>query len=132
MRYAWVITDDHLATEFGDEPQLTFGPGWNKWDDVEGATDDEVELARNEGVLFRMYDADDELYYTGRLWVEDDSHKGVESREMALNPGDKPFHCVCATSLPEEAFGPLEDFGTPNAGAVTIKYRTKTGRWAVL
>ena len=43
---------------------------------------------------FRMYDDDDELYYEGRIF------------------GDY------------EGFEPLDDFGTPNAGAVHIKYWT--------
>jgi hypothetical protein len=46
---------------------------------------------------FRMYD-DDVLYYSGRL-VSKDGWDG------------------------EEGFGPLDNFGRPNAGAVTIKYK---------
>lgn len=43
---------------------------------------------------FRMLDDDGELYYEGRCDSDDD----------------------------ENALGPLDDFGTPNAGATTIQY----------
>lgn len=55
---------------------------------------------------FRMFDDDGELYYTGYL-VGD-----VES---------------------DDAFGPLDDYGTPNAGATEIRYfRPERGVWEQL
>jgi hypothetical protein len=52
---------------------------------------------------FRMLDDDGVLYYEGR----------------------------CDTDNDENALGPLDDFGTPNAGAVTIQYWVagKGGGW---
>ena len=31
-----------------------------------------------------------------------------------------------------KSFDPLDDFGTPNAGATSIAYRNKSGEWVVL
>ena len=54
---------------------------------------------------FKMFDADGELYYEG--WSDD-----------------------CTT---EKAFGPLDDFGRPNAGAIDIRYlNERTGAWELL
>ena len=51
---------------------------------------------------FRMLDDDREVYYTGRIVADEGSE------------GD---------------FGPLDDFGTPNAGCTTIQYRNAQGEW---
>lgn len=56
---------------------------------------------------FRIYDDDGELYYAG-VYGEGD------------NPGD------------EDQFAPLDEFGTPNAGATEIRYRSKNGVWITL
>lgn len=56
-------------------------------------------LLRGRGRAFRIYDDDHELYYSGRY----------------LGPD-------------EYMFGPLEDFGTPNAGATEIAYWDKSER----
>lgn len=54
---------------------------------------------------FRMYDDDGNLYYEG---VSDDDDSS-------------------------DAFDPLDDYGTPNAGCTTIKYRSSiTGQWETL
>lgn len=54
---------------------------------------------------FRLYDDDGELYYEGRS----------------------------TDSTTEAAFDPLDCYGKPNAGAVTIKYLSEeTGEWVVL
>ena len=55
-------------------------------------------LNAGEGATFRMYDDDQILYYTGR----------------ALSVDDEWDERAC--------FGPLDDFGMPNAGAVWIKW----------
>ena len=57
-----------------------------------------AKLKDGDGMEFRMGDDDGELYYSGRFVPAD------------LSDGD-------------EGFGPLDDFGRPNAGAVTIKYK---------
>jgi hypothetical protein len=54
-----------------------------------------------KGRAFAMYDDDGELYYRGRIWT-------------AAEPGT------------EADFGPLDDFGTPNAGCTEIRYGGKT------
>lgn len=52
---------------------------------------------------FRMLDDDGNVYYEGRNDTQDD----------------------------DNAFGPLEDFGTPNAGCTDIQYRVR-GKWQSL
>lgn len=70
-----------------------------------GVSQEQLEqLYAGEGEPFRMFDDDRTLVYEGRFL------------------GD-------ATS--EEAFGPLEDFGTPDAGCTYIEYMV-AGRWEVL
>lgn len=104
--YAWVVDKDYISDE-------TPVDDWGKLSaavavDVCGpsdATDAQIERARSEGKAFRMYDDDGILYYSGRCWTaEPDS---------------------------EELFGPLDDYGMPNAGAVVIKYR-EGNRWVTL
>jgi len=53
-----------------------------------------AQLKRGEGRFFQMYDDDKVLYYSGRFIGDAD-----------------------------QEFAPLDDFGTPNAGATSIKYR---------
>ena len=89
--YAWIITKDHLAEE-GDESEVGVAGPRDAPDDLL------AQLNEGKGHVFRMYDDDDILYYTGRGVSVDD--------EMDEN--------AC--------YGPLGDFGTPNAGAVTIKW----------
>jgi|TARA_R110002167_G_scaffold44594_1_gene134034 hypothetical protein len=48
---------------------------------------------------FRMYDDNDELYYAGIIWGDYDG------------------------------FEPLDDFGMPNAGCMSIEYENKEGEW---
>ena len=68
----------------------------------------EPDLQDGAGDRFKMYDSDDELYYEGRI------------------VGDY------------DGFEPLDDFGRPDAGAVTIKYQDipelagGTGEWKEL
>lgn len=79
-------------TEEGNGDAGTIGPR-----DID--TRIELELHRGHGRAFRMYDDDGELYYSGRI----------------IGHGTYP-------DLGEEAFRPLDDFGTPNAGATEIRY----------
>lgn len=92
--YAWIITKDHLLRP-DDDPEDdaagTIGP--------RRATDELIaRLKAGEGDIFRIYDDDQILYYTGR----------------GLSQGDEWGESAC--------FGPLDDFGTPNAGAVWIRW----------
>lgn len=84
-KYRWVIDKDHL--DMGDAG--TEGPS-------NAATTTENEAR------FRMYDDDETLYYTGRIWGDYDG------------------------------FEPLDDFGTANAGAVAIQYKNNQGQWEYL
>ena len=94
--YAWLITKDHM---FADNPE---------YDDsgVTGPSDAPAHLLallkQGEGTVFKMYDDDGELYYSGRL-VTTDEAEGTE----------------------DACYGPLGDFGMPNAGAVRIHYPSK-------
>jgi hypothetical protein len=64
------------------------------------------DLKAGKGLEWKCYDDDGNLYYAGR-YVGPDG---------------------------EEQFGPLEDFAGPDAGAVTIKYRSATDpkKWEIL
>ncbi len=59
-----------------------------------------AKLAAGEGKTFKMYDDDGVFYYQGRVVADADEEESEET-----------------------LFGPLDDFGLPNAGAVIIKYR---------
>lgn len=91
--YAWIITEDHLAEHNSDSEVGVHGP--------RDVSDENVaRLLKGEGDTFRMYDDDDELYYTGRLVV---SGNLTHDDEVAC-------------------FGPLDDFGMPNAGCTSIRW----------
>jgi hypothetical protein len=80
-RYAWIIDVDHI--EMNETPVL--GP--------DNITPEQIESLKNKsnGQKFKMYDGDDELYYSGRI-IGDYS-----------------------------GFEPLDDYGMPNAGCTDIK-----------
>lgn len=66
------------------------------------ATDTQSQqLTAGKGKAFRMYDDDGELYYSGRIIGE---YEGLE---------------------------PLEDYGTPNAGATEIRMYNN-GKWETI
>ena len=103
--YAWIIDKDHLADEDAAPGSLADNAAT-----ITGPSTapDELlaKLAAGEGDQFRMFDDDGELNYTGRLI----STEGSDS---------------------EDGFGPLDDFGPPNAGATYIRYLTG-GKWVTL
>jgi len=79
--YNWIITTDHL-----DESA----------NGVEGPHG--LSIHADNQTLFRMYDDDGILYYSGKIWGDFDG------------------------------FEPLDDFGTPNAGCTWITLKdNKTG-----
>lgn len=83
--YAWIVTEDHLEHQQVE----IFGPG--------GISAGEVEQLRSgSGSVFRIYDDDGNLYYTGR-------GLGVPDEEAML--------------------APLRDYGFPNAGATRIEWQ---------
>lgn len=98
--YGWIIDVDHLAddtTEAG-----TIGPR-----DAKGENKTELAANYQHHNQFRMYDDDGELYYTGTLYWDGD------------HDGDEPTE--------EQVYGPLGDYGMPNAGAVVIRYTGHPG-----
>ena len=115
--YAWIITEDLLADE--DEPEGTYlnasgvaGPS--------DATEEQIEKAK-KGFLFRMFDDDGNVYYKGRLYIEP-GNMGGNPEAVSYPEFNRP---VCRWAVDEEAgFGPLNDFGMPNAGATEIQYRS--------
>lgn len=129
-KYAWMITKDYLAeptdeiSGFKSEVGL-IGPS--------DASDLQMnKLKAGLGYRFRMYDDDGELYYEGRIVFAPELEAGeVSHRMVAMTPGE-PEISICCAGLPEEAFGPLDDFGKGNAGCTTIKYFDKHGRLGAL
>lgn len=117
-QYAWTI-DRVNVKELGDdmgEEVGTFGP--------RDASDELLDrLKRGDGHVFRMVDGDGIWYYRGRI-VFTDTEATPNARLTKMNPGDNPIWIECG-SIGEEGFGPLEDFGTPNAGCVDIQYRVR-------
>lgn len=93
--YGWVITHDHI--EDGEYNQVgTAGPGT--------ADEEMIEAVKTEGehrIRFKMYDDDGELYYEGFFTMDDEN----------------AYH--------DAPYGPVEDFGMPNAGVVRIDYPDK-------
>lgn len=127
--YAWTIDRDHLYEGGGFETTSagTQGPG-------EAPVSMLRALDRGEGFAWRCRDDDGELYYSGRIvFGHDEGDQPPELREIRegrgywLVAGGAPF-----TAGEEAGFGPLWDFAGPDAGAVAIEYRDRSGRWGVL
>ncbi len=113
--YGWIITKDHIAdpdAEPGTNANAVGVMGPRNLNLGDDHTKDRATLQNHPNRQhFKMYDDDGELYYEGFF--------------VALGPEDEMHG--------EEEFGPLEDFGTPNAGAVRIDYRNKqTGKYETL
>lgn len=119
MKYAWLLTHDYL-NQSGDDsvPSRvgTMGPS-------NAPADLLAKLKAGEGLKWRCKDDDGEIYYAGRWICDEDMPDHIEYKMVAMNPGEKEI-CIVSAGLPEEAFGPLWDFCEPDAGAVTIQYRT--------
>ena len=97
MSYAWIIDIDHIADT--DVPEGTNSNAKGLIGPRDAAPELIADLKRGKGFQFKMYDDDGEKYYTGR---------GIAD----INSEDSEDFC----------YGPLGDFGTPNAGAVLIKW----------
>lgn len=105
--YGWIITKDHLF-EADPPSEDVISPAPTSDVGTMGPSDipDEIaeRLRAGEGAKFRIYDDDGELYYSGRfIGDSEDDHD----------------------------FGPLWDFGAPNAGATSIRYLVN-GKWTEL
>ena len=111
MAYAWIIDKD-VSSFHGDDastigphrrfyrhPACTIGPHRADPKLVEQLMTD-----KRAGDTFRMLDDDGELYYVGRIILDDNT----------------------------SGFEPLDDFGMPNAGCTSIEYREKNGAWVML
>jgi|SRR6185369_3210885 len=90
-RYAWII--DAVGPDSGlDQDEIgTTGPS-NAPDELIH----QLEIDRDAGRNFRIYDDDGILYYEGRILLPDDPDE-------------------------QEEFGPLWDWGAPNAGATELQ-----------
>lgn len=105
MDKGWIIVKDHVSASCRDDHECKL----TAYDEVEivgprGCTLTKKELMN--GVAFRMYDDDDNIYFSGFLVGDENS---------------------------EDGFMPLDDYGTPDAGCTYIKYRNKkTGKWETL
>lgn len=101
--YAWLITEDLIADSNEKAPCNANAVGMTGPSRVQ-LTAEQI-LTHPEKEYFEMYDDDKSLYYKGYM-VHDTKSEGFE---------------------------PLDDFGGPNAGCTTIKYRNKdTGAMEVL
>ena len=90
--YAWIVDRDHLAEEFGDEPDTGITGPHDAPDDLL----DRLKSDANAGYTFRLFDDDRKHYYTGRL----------------ITTGDPLDVCMA----------PLDDFGTGWAGCTDVQY----------
>jgi hypothetical protein len=106
MSYGWIIDIDHIPDT--DEPEGTNAnakgvvgprdtPDWMERVLREGASPGDSTLHAADIYSFEVRDSDGELYYTGR---------------MITDEGQTEDAC----------YGPLSDFGGPNAGAIDITY----------
>lgn len=100
--YAWIITRAILSDNYGEHDF----PSEVGISGPSQASELQIATARLLGREFRMMDDDGEIYYYGKIWTSDE--KGSETD-----------------------FGPLDDFGTPNAGATEIQYKID-GKWVTL
>lgn len=103
--YAWLITYDHIAEEGVEAPSNDNAKGMTGPRNVSASLVMRLAEAAQAGRThaadfpdvqwFKIYDDDGEIYYTG------------------VRTGESEY---------EDGFEPLEDFGTPNAGATEIRY----------
>lgn len=96
-KYGWVITQDFLE----ETDQQVFGPY-----DIPKHHQD--ALIAGDGLDFRMYDDDGNLYYQGRVVFDSD----YQAEDMQ--------------------FEPLTDFGMPYAGCTEIRYLEDDNQWRTL
>jgi len=97
---AWTITRDHLADADQTGSKWTYGPGEVSERQAAMLTAGAPLVDGYERHVFRMYDDDGELYYTGRA---------------VFRVEEGPF-------FEDVLLAPLVDFGTPDAGAVRITW----------
>jgi hypothetical protein len=103
MTYAWIIDTDSQPDH--SEAQGTNSNAVGMVGPKAAAPELVRRLKMGEGHKFRLLDGDDEVTYTGRFIGDERS---------------------------QDAFGPLDDFGMPNAGCTTIEYRNINGKFEAL
>lgn len=118
--YAWLITHDSIADDDYPAPSNSNARGMTGPHDVSEEFVKILHRAASAGKdkwqgepvqWFKIYDGDDELYYSGVFLAAELSDSSEEA----------------------SGFEPLYDFGTPNAGAVYIKYyNSVTKQWDML
>lgn len=103
---AFIIDRDHLHEKFAIVPSRvgTIGPGC-------AFPRDEDRLKAGEGVPFRLYDDDGELYFAGR--------------RLEYSDCDSFYHA-------ESELAPLDCLGTPDAGCTEQRERNDEGQWVAL
>lgn len=100
----WTIDRDHIA-DAGAKPGTNANAVGLVGPSDANLTSEQI-ANHPDSKAFRMYDDDGALYYEG--------------------------FCVLPTGLSARAFAPLEDFGTPNAGATRIDYLVEGKGWVTL
>lgn len=101
----WTITKDFIADPAARQPLNANAAGMVGPRNAR-LTAEQI-IAHPQGRKFRMKDGDGEVYYEGVMVITGDD-------------GD------------EAEFRPLDDFGTPNAGATDIEYQRADGTWEVI
>ena len=103
--YGWIITEDYVASDVGLTGPRNISPEIEKRLKARVSLstdipDDLITDLNGTMVKFKMLDGNGELYYVG--WIDGEY------------------------DLTE----PLDDFGTPNAGAIYLKVLEKDGSWS--
>jgi len=101
----WTIKKDYIADAAARKPSNANAVG--KVGPRNAKMNAEQIVGHPHARKFRIKDDDGELYYEG---------------VMVITPEDGP----------DADFRPLDDFGTPNAGATTIEYQRPDGTWEML
>ena len=110
---AWIITKDNISQLFEEKhthkglgkcdkcARGTYGPST--------ASDaDHARLMAGEGIPFRLRDDDGETHYYGRRLETSDADAGYPA---------------------ENELAPLDNWGTPNSGAVIQEEKNSDGEW---
>lgn len=102
---AFIITRDHISEKFGNQSRVGLtGP--------RAASDRDMErLKAGEGIAFKLYDDDGELYYEGRRLEESDCDELYDA---------------------EPELAPLDCFGLPDSGCTEQRERNAEGKWEAL
>ena len=112
---AWIITKDNISPIF-DEYEKHSHKGLGRCDKCDRGvtgprTASEADVARlmaGEGVPFRLVDDDGEIHYYGRRLEESDAGKSYGYYDE---------------------LAPLDNWGTPNSGAVSQQEKNADGVW---